>query len=141
VEALALGALGLALLAVGLLLRSSGLLAWGLVALGGEYSVWFAAQGLALDEYAPLYAATFLLVAELAYWSIELRGRAHEAERLTERRAALIAILALLAISAGGVVLAATAVDLGSGVAIDLLGIAAAVAALAVVATLARPRV
>jgi hypothetical protein len=68
VLALVLGALGLALLAVGLLLRSSGLLASGLVALGGEYSVWFAAQGSALDEYAPLYAATFLLVAELAYW-------------------------------------------------------------------------
>ena len=58
-----------------------------------------------------------------------------------ERRAALIAVLALLAISAGGVVLAATAVDLGSGVAVDLLGAAAAVAALAIVATLARPRV
>jgi hypothetical protein len=87
-----------------------------------------------------VYAGGLLTVAELAYWSVELRGRAHEAERLTERRIALVAVLALLAISAGGLVLAATSVDLGSGVAIDLLGVAAAVGALAVVASLARPR-
>ena len=127
------------LLALGLAWPLPSLLPWPLVVLAGAYA-WKLGDG-SLDPWAPVYAGALLTVAELAYWSIELRGRAHEAERLTERRAALIAVLALLAISAGGLVLAATSVDLGSGVAIDLLGVAAAVGALAVVAALARPRV
>jgi hypothetical protein len=80
--------------------------------LAGAYA-WNLGDG-PLDQWVPLYAGGLLAVAKLAYWSIELRGRAHEAERLTERRVALIAVLALLAISAGGLVLAATSVDLGS---------------------------
>ena len=87
-----------------------------------------------------MYAAGVLSVAELAYWSAELRGRAHDAERLTERRAGLIVTLALLAVVAGALVLAATSLRIGSGVALDILGVAAAVGAVAVVAALARPR-
>ena len=57
-----------------------------------------------------------------------------------ERRVALIATLAFAAVAAGGLVLAATSLRIGSGVALDLLGVAAAVGALAVVAALARPQ-
>ena len=127
------------LLALGLAWPFPSLLPWPLVLLAGAYA-WKLGDG-ALDQWAPVYAGGLLTVAELAYWSVELRGRAHEAERLTERRAALIAVLALLTISAGGLVLAATSVNLGGGVAIDLLGVAAGVAALAVIASLARPRI
>ena len=109
---------------------------WPLVVLAGLYA-WTLGGG-EIDQWAPLYAGAFLAVAELAYWSVELRGRAQDAERLTERRAALIATLALLAVGAGGLVLAATSLDIGSGIAIDLLGVAAAVGALVVVARLAR---
>ncbi len=133
-----MAAAAVVLLALGLAWPLPSLLPWPLVVLAGAYA-WKLGDG-SLDPWAPVYAGGLLTVAELAYWSVELRGRAHEAERLTERRAALIAVLALLAISAGGLVLAATSVDLGSGVAIDLLGVAAAVGALAVVAALARPR-
>ena len=48
-------------------------------------------------------------------------------------------MLALLGVGAAGLVLAATSVDIGSGIAVDLLGVAAAVGALVVVARLARP--
>jgi hypothetical protein len=40
----------------------------------------------------------------------------------------------------GGLALAATAIDLGSGVLLDLAGVTAAIVALAVLALVARPR-
>ena len=114
------------------------LLPWPLVLLAGLYA-WKLGGG-SVDGWAPVYAGGLLAVAELAYWSVQLRGRAHDAERLTERRVALIATLAFAAVAAGGLVLAATSLRIGSGVALDLLGVAAAVGALAVVAALARPQ-
>jgi hypothetical protein len=126
------------LLAVSLAAPLPSLFPWPLVLLAAVYA-WTLGSG-EIDQWAPLYAGAFLAVAELAYWSVELRGRAQDAERLTERRAALIATLSLLSVGAAGLVLAATSLDIGSGIATDLLGVAAAVAALVVVAQLARPR-
>jgi hypothetical protein len=135
VVALALGAVVLLALAVAWPLPS--LVPWPLVVLAGVYA-WTLGSG-AVDEWAPFYAGAFLAVAELAYWSVELRGRAQDAERLTERRIALITTLALLAVGAGALVLAATSLPIGSGVGTDALGVVAAVVALAIVAGLARP--
>ena len=114
------------------------LIPWPLVVVAGAYA-WTLGDGR-IDQWAPLYAGGLLAVAELAYWSVEARGRALDAARLSERRVLLIAAVALLAVAASGLVLAATSFRIGSGVATDLLGVAAAVAALAVVAALARPR-
>jgi hypothetical protein len=125
------------LLALGVAWPLPSLLAWPLVVLGGLYA-WTLGDG-AVDEWAPVYAGAFLAVAELAYWSVELRGRAQDAERLTERRIALITMLALVAVGAGGLVLAATSLPIGSGIGTDTLGVVAAVVALAIVAALARP--
>jgi len=111
---------------------------WPLVVLGGLYA-WTLGGG-EIDQWAPLYAGAFVAVAELSYWSVELRGRAQDSERLNERRAALIAVLSLLGVTAGGLVLAATSLNVGSGILLDLVGVAAAVGALLVVARLARPR-
>jgi hypothetical protein len=134
-----IGALiALALLAIGLALPLPSAFPWPLVILAGLYA-WTLGGG-DIDQWAPLYAGAFLTVAELAYWSVELRGRAQDKERLTERRAGLIVVLALIGVAAGGLVLAATSLDIGSGIATDLLGVVAAVAALVVVARLARPR-
>ncbi len=106
--------------------------------LAGAYT-WKLGGG-SVDQWAPVYAGGLLAVAELAYWSVELRGRAEDAESLTERRAALIATLGLIAVAAGGLVLAATSLSVGAGLATDLLGVAAAVVALVIVAALARQR-
>jgi hypothetical protein len=138
---LELGALALAavaILAIGLARPFPSVLPWPLVILAGAYTWNLADDGV--DQWAPVYAGGLLAVAELAYWSAELRGRTHDAERLTERRAVLIVVLALASVIAGGFVLAATSLRIGSGIATDLLGVAAAVGALAVVAVLARPR-
>jgi hypothetical protein len=140
-DRLAFGGLALAallLLALGLASPLPSLLPWPVAILAGGYA-WKLGDG-GIDQWAPVYAGGLLVVAELAYWSIELRGRSQDAERLTERRAALIAALGLAAVAVGGLVLAATSLRIGSGIATDVLGIAAAVAALAVVARLGRPR-
>ena len=126
------------LLTLSVVLPLPSLVPWPVAVLAGAYT-WKLGDG-GVDQWAPVYAGGLLAVAELAYWSIELRGRWQDAERLTERRAALIAALALASVVVGGIVLAATSLRIPSGLATDLLGVAAAVAALAVVASLARPR-
>ena len=57
---------------------------------------------------------------------------------MTERRAGLIVALAVFAVALGGLVLAATSLRLGSGVGLDAVGVFAAVAAVFVLALVAR---
>jgi hypothetical protein len=138
VLALVLGGLGLALLAVGLLLRSSGLLASGLVALGGEYAIWFAAQGSALDEYAPLYAATFLLVAELAYWSIERRVQAWSEPDLVLWRLGYLLAACGGAAAVAAFVLVLSAGGGAGGAGLEAAGVAAVIGAVGLLGLLVR---
>src|SRR5262249_46495523 len=65
VGALAVGAV--VLLALGVAWPLPSLLPWPLVVLGGVYA-WTLGGG-AVDQWAPVYAGAFLVVAELAYWS------------------------------------------------------------------------
>jgi hypothetical protein len=130
------GAAAVLLLAVGLAAALPSLIPWPLVLLAAEYA--WSLGGGEVDQLSPLVAGALLVIAELSYWSLELRSRTQDADRLTERRAGLIAALAIASVALGGLVLAATSVRLGTGIAADLVGVAAAVAALAVVATLAR---
>jgi hypothetical protein len=51
-----------------------------------------------------------------------------------------IVALALGGVAVGGLALAATAIDLGSGVVLDVAGVVGAIAALTVLALVARPR-
>jgi hypothetical protein len=133
-----LGAAAVLLLALSLAAALPALIPWPLVLLAAEYT--WSLGGGGIDQLSPLVAGGLLVIAELSYWSLELRGRTQDAERLTERRAGLIAALGIGSVALGGLVLAATSVRLASGIAADLVGVAAAVAALAVVATLARSR-
>jgi hypothetical protein len=127
-----------ALLALGLAVASPSLLPWPLVGLGAGYAL-LLGDG-PVDAWAPVYAGAFLGVAETAFWSLELRGRAQDVDRLTERRAVRIIALAMGAVALGGLVLAATAIDIGSGVVLDVAGVLGAIAALSVVALVARPQ-
>ena len=132
------GALALATLAVALVSRSGPGLGWGLAALGGEYAIWFAEQGSALDELTPAYAAAFIVVAELGFWSIEPRVEAWSDPELPFRRlsylvatcggAAAVAALVLVLAAAGG----------GGGAVLEALGVGAVVAALALLGALVR---
>ena len=126
------------LLAFALSLGLPSLIPWSLVLLAGAYTAMLADSRL--DTWSPVYAGAFFAVAELAYWSLELRGRAQEVERLLERRAGLILALAIGSVALGGFLLAATSLQLGSGISVDIVGACAAVTAIALLALVARPR-
>ena len=136
--ALALGGLAVVLLASGLAARSGAILGWALVALGAEYTILFTAQGPALDEVTPLYAGAFLLVAELAFWSIERRVPAWSAPGLVERRLTRLAAVTLGATALAAAVLVLAAASGGGGVALEAIGVAAAIGALVLLAVLVR---
>ena len=87
-----------------------------------------------IDTRAPLIAGLLFAVAELGYWSLELRGTLVDEPGTYLRRVALLAGLAVGTIAAGTAVLALVEGITARGVAIDLAGAAAAVAAIALVA-------
>ena len=124
------------LLAGGLVLRWPVLVPAALVALGAGYAALLALEGGALDERAPLVAAALFVVAELAYWSLELRDAVADEPGAYARRLALLAALGLGALAVGAGLLAV--VDAGGGIGIEVAGAVAAVAALAIVALAAR---
>jgi hypothetical protein len=136
--AVALGGLAVTFLAVGLAARSGPVLGWGLLALGGEYAVLFMAQRHALDAYTPLYAGAFVLVAELAFWSIERRVPAWSDSGLVERRLAYLAGAAGGASAVAALVIVVAAASGGGGAALEAIGVTATIGALAMVAVLVR---
>jgi hypothetical protein len=136
--ALGLGVLGCVLLTLALVARSGAGLGWALTALGAEYTILFVAEGTALDRATPAYAAGFVFVAELAFWSIERRVPAWSEPTLVEvRLARLVGTCALGAVVAM-LVLVLSAASGGGGILLESLGVAAAVAALGVLAVLVR---
>jgi hypothetical protein len=137
---LVVGVLALPVLLAGLVLRWSAALAVGVAVLGAQQAVRLELGSEALDSWTPLFAAGLLLVAELAWWSIERRVRAwSEPWQATRRLAAVLFACAGGTVVSAAVVLAAGA-PLTGGVELELLGVVAATAALAVVAWIARTR-
>jgi hypothetical protein len=106
--------------------------------LGTAYLALLGFEGDALDVRAPLVAAALLAVAELGYWSLELRGAVVDEPGAYLRRLALLAA-ELAGVTTAGVVLLAIVqgVETG-GPAIDVLGAAAAIGALALLALASR---
>ena len=123
-------------LAAALALRMPGLIAPALVVLGAEYAALFVIRQATVDVRAPLYGAGFLIVAELAFAAVELRAGSPDPGLLPRRMAALTG-LALGGIVLGAVVLAAATVPLDGGIALEAVGIAAAVGLLLVLGRLA----
>jgi len=132
----ALGAGASLVLAAALVLRHSGLIAPALVLLGGEYAGLFLVRRGTVDIRSPLEGAAFFLVAELAFAALELRAGRPE-PGLLPRRAAAAAGLAVGGIVVGAIALAAAAAPLEGGLALEALGVAAAVALLVLLGRLA----
>jgi hypothetical protein len=93
-----------------------------------------------LDARAPLIAALLFSVAELAYWSLELRGTLAAEPGTYVRRLALLAALAMGTIAGGTVVLVLAEQVAADGPAFEIAGAAAAVGAIALLALAVRPR-
>jgi hypothetical protein len=133
-----LGGTAAALLAAGLLTRIAVAVPVAVALLGAAYVALLGFEGEALDVRAPLVAAALLAVAELGWWSLELRAAVADEPGAYLRRIALLAAQ-LAGVTAAGVVLLAIVegVEAG-GPAIDVLGAVAAVGALALLAVAAR---
>lgn len=130
----AVGALAVALLLLGLVFRWAGPLPWAYVGAGAGYAGFLFIQGGGIDPTAPLYGAGLLLSAEFAYWSLE--PPIHGSPR--ERRAYLIAGACLAGGGIGGLILTFSEVSVHGGLGLEVLGVVAAVAALSLIARLAR---
>jgi hypothetical protein len=128
-------------LSAGLALRRSSLLVAAFALLGAEQAVRLTAGPAQADQWAPLYAAAFLLSAELAWWSIEPRVPAFSELRVLAGRVAVVAGCCAVGALLAALVVLAAGVPLEGGVALELVGVLAAAAAVAVVAAVARSSV
>jgi len=130
----AAGGLAVALLLLGLVFRWAGPLPWAYAVAGSGYAGFLFIQGGAIDPIAPIYGAGLLLSAELAYWSLE--RPIHGA--LRGRRVGLVLGACLAGGGIGGLILTFAELSVRGGLGLELLGVAAAVAALSLIARLAR---
>jgi hypothetical protein len=135
VGVIGLGAVLFVLVALGG--RFAGLLPWALALAGGEYAAYLVIREGTIDGLAPVYAAGLLLVAELAYWSLDpyVRG---PGERLLFRRGSLVLAACVAAGGVGGLILAVAEFSVSGGLGLEILGVAAAIGALALLARLSR---
>ena len=132
------GAVALTVLAAGLALRLPVTVPVAIAILGAEYVAILGFEADALDTRAPLVAGALLAVAELAYWSLELRGPVVDEAGTYLRRIALLATLVVSFVGVGVIMLALVEVVEAGGIAVDILGAAAAFGALGLVALAAR---
>jgi hypothetical protein len=132
----AVGIFGVALLAVALVGRWADLVPWVIALLGAQYAASLLLRDGGIDPLAPLYAALLLVTAELTFWALEARPALGGRSVVLRRLAALLA-LAMGTAGAGVVVLAVSGGDVGGGLALQLLGLFAAAATLALLTGLA----
>jgi hypothetical protein len=107
---------------------------------GGLYAAQLAIDDAPLDTSAPVIATGVLLVAELAYWSLEERGRVPGDPGDGLRHAAFVGVLAIGALVVGALLLGLVDAVQAEGLALDVIGALAASAILAAVVLAARGR-
>lgn len=105
---------------------------------GGAYAVELAIDDATLDLAAPLVAVGLVLAAELAYWSLDERTPATGDPGEGLRRAALVALGAAVTLVLGAALLALVDEIGARGLALDLIGVLAAVAVVVTVVVAAR---
>ena len=130
--------LGILVLAAGIAFRLAPAVPGAVALLGAEYVLLLGFERDTLHVHAPLVAAALLTVAELGYWAMELHGAVADEPGTYLRRGAILALLLLATVGLGTALLALVGAVSGGGLALDLLGVAAAVGALALVTLAAR---
>jgi hypothetical protein len=139
-ELVAVGVLAVLVLLLGLAVRWSAALVAGIAVLGAQQAVRLALGSHGLDAWTPLSAGALLLVAELAWWSIEPRVPAWAESGLAARRLARVVFTCAGASIVAALVLVVAGAPLSGGVGLELVGVLAAAAALGVVAHVAHSR-
>jgi hypothetical protein len=126
---LALGAAAVFLLAVGLAAGRSFVVPWAIAGLGAEYAL--SLGGGDVDGRVPLYAVSLLVTAELAFWSLQLRGAAADEPGMPQRRVIGLLLGSTLALVVCVALATVAGVQLGGGLLAEAAGLTAAIAALA----------
>jgi hypothetical protein len=135
--ALAFAISAMLVFAVGLVARSPGALGIGLALLGADYAVLFVVEGGTLDQFTPAYAAGFILVSELGFWSIESRIPAWSEPAVAEWKLARIAGTCIGAAVLAALALVAAAAATGTGgLALESLGVVAVLGSLVLITVL-----
>lgn len=132
-----LGAVGV-LLAAGAAWRWAALIPSAVAVLVTEYAVSLYQRGGPVDARAPLFAAGYLLVAELAHWSSEANRLVLDERAVIAQRLAVLAVLTLATIAFGALILLAAGLPLAGPIARLALGVVAAATTLALIASLTR---
>jgi hypothetical protein len=126
---LALGGAAVFVLVVGVTSGRAFAIPWAIAGLGAEYALALGNAGL--DARVPLYAVSLLVTAELAYWSVQLRGAAADEAGIAQRRVIGLLLGATAALLVCTTLVTLARVQLGGGLAAEAAGLAAAVGALA----------
>jgi hypothetical protein len=113
-------------------------LAFALALLGAAYAVILAIDDPPLDTRSAVVGAMLLATGELAYLSLDARSAVSREAGAVAWRVASVAVIALLALGLGAAVLAVADLLRTGGIAIDVLGVAAALGAIGLLAAAAR---
>ncbi len=128
----ALAAVGTVGLAAGIVARLPIAVPWAILFTGAGYVV-ARAQHSVVDGWAAVVGGALLLAAELAAWSIASDRRIHEEPALVLRQSLTVTALVVSASVVSFVLVGAAAVSAAAGLLLTGIGVAAAVAAVAVV--------
>ena len=131
-------AVALVTLVAALVLEWTPLIPVALVLVGGLYAAQLAIDDSALDTASPVFAAGLLVTAELAYWSLEERDHVRGEAGACLRHLALVAALGVATLLIASSLLVLVDAVRTTGLALDLLGAAAAAAVLFAIVLVAR---
>jgi hypothetical protein len=132
---LVLGAASVFVLVAGLALRRPAAVPWAVAGLAAGYAV---SLDEGLDTRAPLYAVGLFALAELAYWSLQLRRGPPDEPGMAGRRALTLVFAGIVSLVVTTLLVAAGGLPLRGGVVVEVVGLLAAVGALAVLLSVAR---
>ena len=125
----AVGGAAVFVLVVGLVLGRPAAVPWAIAGLGAEYAA--SLRGEELDARVPLYAVGLVVTAELAYWALQLRRGARDEPGMASRRVVSLLVAATIGLVTGSLLVAVGHVPLRGGLAVEAVGLVAAVGALA----------
>lgn len=131
-----LGIVALAFLVISLVTGWAGGIGWSLALLGAEYLLPVFFSDGSPDVWAPIVALGFLLIAELGWWSWELRLASLDEPAIYVRGALLTLSVGLISALLGAALLGTASLVTFAGLPMRAIGTAAMVALVSLVAVL-----
>jgi len=131
---------GLLALIAALVLGWTPLLPCSLVVLGGLYAAQLSVDDVSLDRSASVFAAGLIVTAELGYWSLEEREHVESDPGEALRHLVTVAVLGFASLLVAEALLALSDAARARGLALDIVGAAAAATALLLIVFLSRGR-